>query len=374
MRRSPRETLRNLATLVIGILVAVVIAEGALRLIKGSSQVTKSRFGQIPHVTHEGTFIPWTLEPGRVDRHIDPYGEFNTEFRINSLGLRDNEMPRAKPQGTFRILMLGDSMTVGWGVEAEETFSSRLEALLNETSQEASGADGLVPCEGVQGGAGESAARHYQTLNCGWASWYTTDGAYVFLKHRLGELDGDLVVLNMFLNDPAELTPEWWRPPAPSLPDSLVAPRVADGPVHQRPGLVSRFRGFLDHHSYIYNIVRQRWAGVARRLAGGEDLFTMAAVFGNEYPANAVILFAEDYPPGFRRRMELTEILLVGMRDLCAEKGSCFAVSIVPAGFQVIDRKRERYGILPVIFHDQRYIKAKAQKQIVEMCERNGIP
>lgn len=344
--------IRNLTALAVGLILAVLAAEGALRLFKGSSQVTK-RFGQIPHVTHEGTYLPWTLEPGREDRHIDPYGEFDTAFRINSLGLRDDETPLEKPEDTFRILLLGDSMTAGWGVEAEETFSERLQLLLNDR------ADGRS---------------EYQTLNCGWAAWYTTDGAYVFLRHRLTELDGDLVILNVFLNDPAELSPEWWRPPPPSLPDSLVAPPNTVEPVRRGPTFRSRVRSFLEHHSYIYGIMRQRLAGMARRIAKGEDLFTMEAVFGNEYPANAVALFMESYPPGIRERMQLAERLLVGMRDLCEEKGARFAVSIIPAGFQVIDRKRERYGILPVIFHDQPYVEGKAQAELTAMCERNGIP
>jgi hypothetical protein len=215
-------------------------------------------------------------------------------------------------------------------------------------------------------------------LNCGWAAWYTTDGAYVFLKHRLSELDGDLVILNMYLNDPAELSPDWWRPPPPSLPDSLVAPAGPDEPTRRVPTLrtrlKNRIKSFLEHHSYIYGIVRQRLAGLARRMAKGEDLFTMDAVFGNEYPANAVALFMKDYPPSIRERMDLTEMLLAGMNELCYEKGARLAVSIIPAGFQVIERKRERYGILPVIFHDQPYVEGKAQAELSAMCERHGIP
>jgi hypothetical protein len=100
----------------------------------------------------------------------------------------------------------------------------------------------------------------------------------------------------------------------------------------------------------------------------------MDAVRRNEYPANAIALFLEDYPPYIQNRMELMELLLIGMRDRCGEKDVEFAVSIVPSGFQVIERKRERYCILPVVFHDQRYVEGKAQAVITEICRRNGIP
>lgn len=50
--------------------------------------------------------------------------------RTNAAGYRGPERDRAKPPGVFRIALLGDSMTFGWGVREEETFAARLEALL----------------------------------------------------------------------------------------------------------------------------------------------------------------------------------------------------------------------------------------------------
>jgi hypothetical protein len=52
------------------------------------------------------------------------------DFQTNSRGLRDRDFPYEKPAGRLRILMLGDSLTVGWGVRAEDTFSKRIETML----------------------------------------------------------------------------------------------------------------------------------------------------------------------------------------------------------------------------------------------------
>ncbi|MBN2345131.1 MAG: SGNH/GDSL hydrolase family protein [Candidatus Aminicenantes bacterium] len=52
-------------------------------------------------------------------------------FQTNSTGLRDKEYRREKPPGTFRVAVLGDSFTMGSGLEIEETFHSILEARLN---------------------------------------------------------------------------------------------------------------------------------------------------------------------------------------------------------------------------------------------------
>jgi hypothetical protein len=42
-----------------------------------------------------------------------------------------DEFSAQKPDGEFRILMLGDSMTFGWGVDVKDTLPSRLERLIN---------------------------------------------------------------------------------------------------------------------------------------------------------------------------------------------------------------------------------------------------
>src|SRR5271165_5992141 len=49
---------------------------------------------------------------------------------INSQGTRGAEFQPEKPAGTLRILSLGDSRTFGWGLSEAETYSARLEHLL----------------------------------------------------------------------------------------------------------------------------------------------------------------------------------------------------------------------------------------------------
>lgn len=49
---------------------------------------------------------------------------------LNSHGLRDDEIPLAKPPGERRVLVLGDSVAFGWGVSQGETFSDRMEPIL----------------------------------------------------------------------------------------------------------------------------------------------------------------------------------------------------------------------------------------------------
>jgi hypothetical protein len=53
------------------------------------------------------------------------------EVTTNSLGLRDVEVPVAKPPGTYRILMIGDSFVYGQGIaRLEETLPKQLQSRL----------------------------------------------------------------------------------------------------------------------------------------------------------------------------------------------------------------------------------------------------
>ncbi len=52
-------------------------------------------------------------------------------FTTNAWGMRDQEYQRAKPEGTYRIALLGSSHTLGAGILMENTFPSILERQLN---------------------------------------------------------------------------------------------------------------------------------------------------------------------------------------------------------------------------------------------------
>jgi hypothetical protein len=53
-----------------------------------------------------------------------------TSFRTNGLGYRGPEISRRKPPGTFRVIVLGSSNTMGHGVEDVQTYARLLESWL----------------------------------------------------------------------------------------------------------------------------------------------------------------------------------------------------------------------------------------------------
>jgi len=101
--------------------------------------------------------------------------------RINTLGMRGPDVPPKQP-GEWRILLLGDSYTFGWGVPFEETIGARLEARLAAQYPEHT-------VRVLNGGMGGS------------APWQMA----VLLEERYKDLEPDAVVLQTFAtNDVAD--------------------------------------------------------------------------------------------------------------------------------------------------------------------------
>jgi lysophospholipase L1-like esterase len=109
------------------------------------------------------------------------------DVRTNSQGARDREYTFERTPGRLRIVMLGDSLTEGWGVPYEETFSKRIEKMYTDLNINA------------------------DVINTGVGNWNTIQEVQFFLT-RGYQYHPDIVVLNFFVND-AEPVPQN-RPPS----------------------------------------------------------------------------------------------------------------------------------------------------------------
>jgi hypothetical protein len=70
-------------------------------------------------------FLQFELKP---DYHDTFFGK---EFNTNASGMRDHDYTLEKPANVFRIVLLGASIDMGWGVGDDETYENRLEVWLN---------------------------------------------------------------------------------------------------------------------------------------------------------------------------------------------------------------------------------------------------
>jgi lysophospholipase L1-like esterase len=151
------------------VLIITLIAEAGLRVAGlGHSYESEADTYQ----TSSNSDLVFTLRPG-----YRGYSE-GTEVSISSQGLRDREYAPGRQASTARLLMLGDSVTFGVGVLAEETFSKQLEQLLNAASQD----------------------RRFEAINAGIPG-YNTVQERARLQEIGAHVQPDLVVLTFVVND-----------------------------------------------------------------------------------------------------------------------------------------------------------------------------
>lgn len=99
-------------------LLCVAALEGILRL---------NHYGNL-EIYQPDPKLYWKLKPNQ-----DCFTKIDRKpVHINSHGTRGPDFQTEKPGGTIRILSLGDSRTFGWGLTDQETYSRRLERLLQE--------------------------------------------------------------------------------------------------------------------------------------------------------------------------------------------------------------------------------------------------
>lgn len=173
------KVLRNSLILVATVFATLLFLEGAVRV--------ALRFHSYYDVEmwKYGTLLKRQAgDPAISHEHVPGARAFlyGTDMRINSKGLRDREFEYAKPTDTYRILFLGDSLTLGWGVDLDKTFSKRLEPMLSADM-----------------------GRKVEVINTGVGN-YNTAQEYAYFHDEGRRYDADRVLLLYFIND-AEPTP-----------------------------------------------------------------------------------------------------------------------------------------------------------------------
>ena len=124
MTRSPRTAhpLVGLALLAASLVVLAALAEVGLRLFWDGFYLKDAEPWAEVHALRG-----WRNLPDNRATYGEP--EFVTTIETNRAGFRGPAVERAKSDGRLRVFALGDSFTLGVGVENDETFCARLAAL-----------------------------------------------------------------------------------------------------------------------------------------------------------------------------------------------------------------------------------------------------
>jgi hypothetical protein len=164
--------------LLAGIVIALVVAEILTRLLVEEQMVQLEL--QNLHRVSENENILYEMRPESYLRFFYKAENEWIEYKINSLGFRDDEVTPEKLPETFRILVVGDSVSYGIRVNHPFVYSERLEHYLNARSKNPS--------------------LRYEVVNasvCGW----NTFNEVSFIGATGIKLDPDIIILQFHPND-----------------------------------------------------------------------------------------------------------------------------------------------------------------------------
>jgi lysophospholipase L1-like esterase len=162
------------------LLVSTIMLEGAVRAYRyGAWAVLPWIMESVRPIGNSGMVRPSRFFDIRYELlpNLDTYFKA-ARFRTNSYGLRDDEYPLVKPAGTYRVAVIGDSMTVPEGVEIEDAFHSLLEKRLTA----------------------ESGGRRFEFINFA-VGGYALPEYLGTARHRALEWQPDLILVGICIND-----------------------------------------------------------------------------------------------------------------------------------------------------------------------------
>ena len=331
-----------------GIIVGLLIAEGALR-IAGFTYFNPSIVDQD---------LGYALRPGAEGWWKR---EGLTYVKINSHGFHDREHTIAKPPDTFRIAVLGDSFVEAFQVPLDKAFSSVMERKLQ----------GCPP-------AGRSKV---EVLSFG-VSGFSTARELILLQKRVWQYSPDVIVLLFTtgndVRDNSQTLNEYENHALPYfvfqngrlvLDDSLVAARNRTLTFRLQQSSFGKAFNWLQNHVRLLGLIytiRESYQSSSQVPERMKHLSTQS-----ETGLDSEV-YDRPASPEWDDAWRVTEGLLVEMRDEVRAKGAKFLVVTGSMGIQVNPDSNvrqgfmNRLGIRSLFYPDER-IKALGEREGFEV-------
>lgn len=246
------------------------------------------------------------------------------EFRINGNGFRsDRDFSYSKEPGVLRLLFLGDSFTLGYEVDGNQTYASVAERDLAR--------------RGIRA----------EAINAGISGFGTAE-ELVFLEWEGLRYRPDVVVLGFFWNDMGDnMMADLFR-----LEDGCLAPAGT----RYTPAIGTRDRlnsiplyQWLGERSYLHNYLNYKLTKLVKSRMAKKRV-------------SAIHDRTEDRSPAAKRYKTDLAVALVGeMRRITEESGARFIVVDIPnrrlKPSLPVRNEEERAGIAPFYLDSSRYLR-----------------
>lgn len=332
---------QNLILCLTSFLLALFLFEGVLRIMAG-------RLGlESQEVFYEqDPLLGWRHVAGK--KGIFRTNEYAIEESFNSQGVRGPEYPYKKDSQEFRILVLGDSFAEGYSVSFENLFSELFKAKLNQGGKEP-----------------------YQVINLGTAG-YSTDQELLLFENEGKKYWPDLTVILFYENDVWFNTQShYWRGRKPYfllkegrlILVDLAASRKAEFVNFQN---ISRSIKSWIRNFYLYNFIN-------RVVENSPFFYHLALRSGLKKFPNEFRVWKKNPDADFREAWNLTEALLLRLKDSAKKAGSRLIVFYVPAQTS-IDEQIWQDAKIKYNISDKEWSPNTTGVELAAICKENGIP
>ena len=339
-----------------GFLVRIVVIAGAVVATLLGAEAALRLAGVEPRA--KARVVPGrgiTFEPGAAYRYVK---EGFSEGRFNREGFRDRERSVAKPPGTFRILVLGDSFVEALQVPLDDAFTAVLEDALRRRA----GGDAIEVLAMGQSGFGTASEL---------MRWREFGAAY----------DPDLVVLAFFAGNDVRDNSRRLSGEVPAFyftldPEGSL--RLDRGPMEalERRRSEGGLSAWCVENSRLAGLVSERLdlLRLGRRAARDARRAKALADAGGDAPALAERddrnVYLEDAGPLWRDAWKVTEALVGRLAEEATAHGARFLLVSIGTPEQVEDDLgRRTLAVLPPGADLDR-----PDRRLQAVCDARGIP
>ncbi|HWI36518.1 MAG TPA: SGNH/GDSL hydrolase family protein [Burkholderiales bacterium] len=332
---------KDLLVVAASVAVSLVLGEAALRVVGFS----------YPNFWHPDPDMGTVLTPGMEGWQVD---EGKAYVKVSSQGLRDREHPLAKPAGTYRIAVLGDSYAEAVQVDMERAFWALLPKKLEA--------------------CGFANGKKVETVNFG-VSGYGTGHELLMLRNRVWQYSPDMVLLAFFpgndvRNNSKALEGE--KRPYFSLKDGKLIADMAfrDEPEFKKKQHIAVHRAFLQKLR-LYQLLRRVRAGDVAKHFHNSPM--AAAVARGDKLTEAGLdeqAFVEPKEASWRDAWDITDRLVLATERETEQHGARFLLVTIstPASVYPDPQMRERYekslGVTSLFYPEHR---------LQRLGEKNGF-
>ncbi|HEC24064.1 MAG TPA: hypothetical protein ENI95_14210 [Chloroflexi bacterium] len=354
----------NLLLILLGIVFAAVAAEVGLRIVLRESDALNetAERSRVSLYTDDDVLL-YRYRPGAQTTYTR--AEFSTEVRINSLGLRDDEHTYQKPEGVFRILILGDSLMAALQVPMEDSLPALLEERLNT--------DPRTALSGYR----------FEVIN-GAVNGYSTLDEYLFLREEGYRYEPDLVLYAFANNDTEDIiSPTRQRNGITQYaladesgnlildeagePILIREPYVPESALPDRSLVADRW---LKDRSKLYAVIISPALDRVRPLwRAFTNLFRRVdrpVFYEKHFAVNPEV-------PGYRESWQALSQLVLMMRDRSESVGACFASFMIPNQGAVYP-EIERHYYVGFDLLSEHWDFEKQDRELADLYSTHDIP